>query len=95
MDLEGKIIVPFNEPEQAMMAYKQHWQVEKALKSSGFNTEATHVADQKRLEWLFLLTMITFIWGYRIGNYLDQHIQKIKLKNHGRSAINVLKYGLY
>ena len=66
----------------------------KALKSSGFDIEATHVADQKRLERLFLLTMIAFLWCYRIGDYLDQHIQKIKLKTHGRRAISVFKYGL-
>ena len=44
LDRDGKkeflIIVSFNKPEQAMMAYKQRWQVEtlfKALKSSGFD----------------------------------------------------------
>lgn len=52
IDREGKkeflILVPFNKPEQAMMAYKQRWQVGtlfKASKSSGFDIEATHVTD--------------------------------------------------
>ena len=101
VDREGKkeflIIVSFNKPEQAMIAYKQRWQVEtlfKALKSSGFDIEATHVTDLKRLERLFSLTMIAFLWCYRIGDYLDQHIQKIKLKTHGRRAVSVFKYGL-
>ncbi|MVN23550.1 IS4 family transposase, partial [Mucilaginibacter arboris] len=87
IDREGKkeflVLVSFNKPEQAMMAYKQRWQVEtlfKALKSSGFNIEATHVTDQKRLERLFLLTMIAFVWCYRIGDHLDQHVRKIELK---------------
>jgi hypothetical protein len=101
VDREGKkdflIIVSFNKPEQAIMAYKQRWQVEtlfKALKSSGFNIEATHVTDQKRLERLFLLTMMAFVWCYCIGDYLDEYIQPIKLKTHGRRAVSVFKYGL-
>lgn len=101
MDREGKkeflIIVSFNKPEQAILAYKQRWQVEtlfKALKTSGFNIEATHVTDQKRLERLFLLTMIAFVWCYRIGDYCDQNIRKIKLKTHGRKSISIFKYGL-
>jgi len=55
--------------------------------------EATHVTDQKRLQRLFLLTMIAFVWCYRIGDYCDQNIQQIKLKTHGRRAISVFKYG--
>jgi hypothetical protein len=101
IDREGKkeflIIVSFNKPEQAMVAYKNRWQIEtlfKALKSSGFNIEDTHVTELKRLERLFLLTMIAFVWCYKIGDYLDEYIQKIKLKTHGRRSVSVFKYGL-
>lgn len=98
---EGKkeflALVSFNKPEQAMVAYKKRWQVEtlfKALKSSGFDIEATHVTDQKRLGRLFLLTMTAFVWCYTIGDYLDAHVRKVKIKTHGRRAISVFKYGL-
>lgn len=38
--------------------------------------------------------MIAFVWCYKIGDLLDENIQKIKIKKHGRRAICVFKYGL-
>jgi len=95
--MEFLIIVSFNKPEQAMLYYKQRWQIEtlfRGLKSSGFNIEDTHVTDLERLEKLFSLTIIAFVWCYKIGDFLDENIQQIKLKKHGRRAISVFKYGL-
>ncbi|SHH23035.1 Transposase DDE domain-containing protein [Flavobacterium micromati] len=95
--MEFLIIVSFNKPEQAMIYYKERWQIEtlfRGLKSSGFNIEDTHVTDLERLEKLFSLTMIAFVWCYKVGDYLDENIQKIKIKKHGRRAVSVFKYGL-
>ncbi len=95
--MEFLVIVSFNKPEQAMTYYKQRWQIEmlfRGLKSSGFNIEDTHVTDLDRLEKLFSLTMIAFIWCYKIGDYLDENIRKIEIKTHGRRAVSVFKYGL-
>ena len=64
------------------------------MKSSGFNIEDKHVTELKRLENLFLLTMIAFIWCYRAGDYLDQKIKQIKAKTHLSKAISIFKYGL-
>lgn len=101
IDRDGKMeflsIVSFNKPEQAMAYYKQRWQIEtlfRGLKSSGFNIEDTHITELERLEKLFLLTMVAFVWCYKIGDFLDQHIKKITIKKHGRRAISVFKYGL-
>ena len=80
-----------------MVYYEQRWQIEtlfRGLKSSGFNIEDTHVSDLERLEKLFLLTMIAFAWCYKIGDYLDENIQKKIIKKHGRRAVSVFKYGL-
>ena len=57
--------------------------------ASGFE-----VTDLKRLERLFLLTIIAFVWCYKIGDYIDQEIKEIVIKKHGRKAISVFKYGL-
>jgi hypothetical protein len=95
--IEFLIIVSFNKPQQAMEYYKQRWQIEtlfRGLKSSGFNIEATHVTDLGRLEKLFSLTMIAFVWCYKIGDYLDDNIKRIIIKKHGRRSISVFKYGL-
>jgi hypothetical protein len=101
IDRDGKmeflIIVSFNKPEEAMEYYKQRWQIEtlfRGLKSSGFNIEATHVTDLDRLEKLFSLTMVAFVWCYKIGDYLDDNVKRIIIKKHGRRAVSVFKYGL-
>lgn len=82
-NMEFLNIVSFNKPEQAMAYYKQRWQIEtlfRGLKTSGFNIEDTHVTDLERLEKLFALTMIAFVWCYKIGDFLDENIQKITIK---------------
>ncbi len=63
--MEFLILVSFNKPEQAIVYYRQRWQIEtlfRGLKSSGFNIEDTHVTGLDRLEKLFLLTIIAFVW---------------------------------
>lgn len=97
---EGKmdflIIASFNKPEKALQDYKQRWQIEmcfKAMKSSGFDIEKTHLQDIKRIEKLVLLIMIAFVWCYRVGIHLHQ-IKPIQIKKHGRMAKSIFKYGL-
>ena len=98
---EGKInyciIVSFNKPEESLQYYAKRWQIEtlfKAFKTSGFNIEDTHVTHQERLEKLIALVMIAFLWCYKIGDYIDNQIKPIKIKNHGRRAVSVFKLGL-
>lgn len=91
------IIISFNKPEESLEYYKKRWQIEsmfKGFKSSGFNLEDTHVTHLERLEKLVLLTMIAFLWCYKIGDYIDTYIKEIKIKKHGFRAISVFKYGL-
>jgi len=91
------IIISFNKPHEALVYYQKRWQIEtlfKAFKSSGFNIENTHVADQKRLEKLFMLVMIALVWCYKIGDYLHEHVKQIKIKKHQGKAFSFFKYGL-
>ena len=93
---EFLIIVSFNKPEKAQQDYKQRWQIEmcfKAMKSSGFDIEKTHLRDIDRIEKLVLLVMIAFVWCYKIGIYLHQ-INPITIKKHGRKAKSIFKTGL-
>ncbi len=90
------IIVSLNKPEKAQEEYKQRWQIEmcfKAMTSSGFDIEKTHLQDIERIEKLILLVMIAFVWCYKIGIYLHQ-INPITIKRHGRKAKSIFKYGL-
>ncbi len=94
---EFLIIVSFNKPEKAQEHYKKRWQIEmcfKAMKSSGFDIEKTHLQNIDRIEKLILLVMIAFVWCYKIGIYLHQ-INPITIKKHGRKAKSIFKYGLY
>lgn len=93
---ELQIIVSFNKPEQAHCLYKERWQIEsafKALKSSGFNIEDTHLKDIDRIDKLFALVIVAFTWAYKAGIYLND-IKPIKIKNHGRRTKSIFKYGL-
>jgi transposase len=95
--IEFLIIISFNKPEESTQYYKERWQIEtlfKSLKSSGFNIEDTHVTDLVRLERLFSLVLIAFIWCYNIGDFADKHFKNIITKSHNRRAVSVFKHGL-
>ena len=91
------IIVSFNKPEQAQINYKERWQIEtffRAMKSSGFDIEKTHLQDIHRIEKLTLLVMIAFVWCYKTGIFIHENIKKIEIKKHGRKAKSIFKCGL-
>jgi len=93
---ELQIIVSFNKPDEAQSLYKERWQIEtafKALKTSGFNIEDTHLTDIDRIEKLFALVLVAFVWAYKIGIFLNS-LCPIKIKKHGRRAQSLFKYGL-
>lgn len=93
---ELQIIASFNKPDLAQSTYKERWQIEsafRALKSSGFNIEDTHLTDIDRLKKLFALVLVAFVWAYKAGIFLNSEVP-IKLKSHGRRAKSIFKHGL-
>lgn len=94
---ELQVLVSFNKPEQAQLAYKDRWQIETAfrgLKSSGFNIEDTHLTQIDRIEKLFALVIVAFAWAYLTGIYLHNNVKPIRMLKHGRRAYSFFKYGL-
>jgi hypothetical protein len=94
---ELQIIIAFNKPEVAQQIYKERWQIEtafRALKSSGFNIEDTHLTDLKRIEKLFSIVMLAFAWAYVVGVFVNEKIKPIKILKHGKRAKSIFKYGL-
>ena len=94
---ELQIIISFNQPEQALRCYKERWQIEtafRALKSSGFHIEDTHLIKPERVEKLFSLVMVAFAWACVVGIYVHENLQAIKVKKHGRWAKSLFKCGL-
>lgn len=91
------IIASFNKQDQAIINYKERWQIEtmfRAMKTSGFNMEDTHLTDLERISKLIALIAVAFVWVYRIGIDKHMNIKKIKIKKHGRRAYSFFKYGL-
>jgi transposase len=91
---ELQIIISFSQPEKAVERYKERWQIEtafRALKSSGFNIEDTHLSDAGRIEKLFSLFMVAFTGAYLVGIYLHQNVKQIKGKKHGNMAKSLFR----
>ncbi len=94
---ELQIIISFCKPESAQEIYKERWQIEtafRALKTSGFNIEDTHLNDIERIEKLFALVIIAFTWAYLVGVFLHEQIKPIRMLKNGRMAKSYFKYGL-
>jgi hypothetical protein len=66
----------------------------RALKSSGFNIEDTHLTDIDRIDKLFALVIVAFTWAYIVGIYAHKYVKQIETKKHGRIAKSLFKYGL-
>ncbi len=91
------LIVATNaKPDHALAMYAQRWEVETlfaALKSRGFNLEASHLRHGERLDKLLALLAITFAWAHLVGEWLHEH-KPIHVKKHGRFAKSFFRYGL-
>jgi len=93
---EFTITASFNQQDQALINYKERWQIEtmfRAMKSSGFNLEDTHLTDLERLSKLLAVLSIAFVWAYLAGIDKHENIKEIKIKKHGRKAYSFFKYG--
>ena len=94
--LELVIIATFQFDEKTMQVYAKRWTIEcffKAIKSASFNIERTHLSDQKRLEKLFAVVCIAFMWVYLVGEYQNQ-TKKIPVLTHQRRAFSIFRWGL-
>ncbi len=94
---EFLVLISFNKPQEAKGDYKERWQIEmcfKAMKSSGFDIEKTHLQKIGRIEKLVLLIMVAFVWCYKVGIHLHLNVKPIAIKKHSRKARTIFKYGL-
>ena len=94
---ELQILICFNRPEDAVLTYKKRWEIEtafRAMKSSGFNIEDTHMRDMDRIARLVAMVCMALVWAYLVGEHKDINIKPIKILKHGRKAKSLVKYGL-
>lgn len=94
---ELQILICYNKPENGVSTYKDRWQIEtcfRAMKSSGFNIEDTHLKDIERIARLVAMVCIALVWAYLVGEHKDISIKKIRILKHGHHAKSLVKYGL-
>lgn len=95
--LEYQYLISFHKPDNALESYKDRWQIEtmfRAMKTSGFNLEKTHLTHPDRILKLLLILSIAFTWAYSVGDFLHENIKAIEIKKHGRRAKSIFRYGL-
>jgi hypothetical protein len=79
--------------------YRLRWSIETlfgALKSRGFDLEATHVVScPERLERLVGLLALAFTWAHRTGQWVADHVQAPRFnRRQGRRAKSLFRHGL-
>jgi hypothetical protein len=79
--------------------YRLRWGIETlfgALKSRGFDLEATHVVRcPERLERLVGLLALAFTWAHRSGQWVAEHVQAPRFNvRQGRRAKSLFRHGL-
>ncbi len=100
MKLKGNeylILVSYDQQQQALLHYKERWQIEtrfKAFKTKGFHLEDTHLRAIDRIDKLVAVVSIAFTWAYKIGLYIHEQLKPIAIKKHQRKAYSFFKYGL-
>lgn len=92
------IIATNRSPAKAFTAYKLRWTIAmlfSALKTSGFNIEATHLTQAHKLDTLFTLLAIAFAWAHHVGEWLhDSCTKQLKRKAHLRREKSFFRHGL-
>ena len=86
-DGEYIIVVSNRNPKQALASYVQRWQIEclfKALKSSGFDFEATHDKHLERISTLLAVVTLAFLWALKVGEFVHRQLKPVRVKSHGR-----------
>ena len=91
------IVVSNRNPKTALAAYAKRWQIEclfKALKSSGFNFEATHLRHLDRINTLLVVVSLAFLWALKVGEFVHRQLKPVSIKSHGRKQKSLFRAGL-
>lgn len=95
-DGEYIIVVTNGNPKRALASYAKRWQIEclfKALKSSGFDFEATHLRHLDRISTLLVVVSLAFLWALKVGEFAHQR-KPVPIKSHGRKKKSLFRTGL-
>lgn len=97
-DAQFLILATWNlDPGEATDLYRRRWEIESmfaALKSRGFDLEATGLTEPDRIERLIGLLALAFTWTRLVGKHRAQREGPPPLKRHGRRERSLFRYGL-
>ena len=85
------------DPTSASALYRTRWEIETlfaALKSRGYDLEATHLTKPDRIQRLIGLLALTFAWTHLIGEHRAGREGPPPKKRHGRRSKSLFRYGL-
>lgn len=91
------IIASNNQTDEAIEIYHHRWEIEtlfQCLKNRGFCFEETHITSRVKIKKLTVLLAIAFCWAHKVGEWRCANERQIRLKKHGRKALNIFRYGL-
>ncbi len=83
-------------PGRALALYRQRWTVETLfanLKTRGFDMEATHLANRKKLSTLIAILAIAITLAVKTGVAANA-VKPVPTKSHGRPAVSLFSRGL-
>lgn len=83
-------------PGRALAIYRKRWKIETlfaALKTRGFNLEATHMVDPEKLSMLMAVLAMAASVAYKVGLWAIKAKPR-HLKAHGRPAQSLFALGL-
>lgn len=83
-------------PRQALARYARRWKIEAlfaALKTRGFNLEATHLSSPAKLSTLIGLLAVATAMVAKAGVAANR-VRPVPVKRHGRRATSLFAYGL-
>ena len=94
---ELQVVVSYYNPKLAKDRYRRRWQIEtcfRAMKTSGFNIEDTHLVHPDRIGRLLGVMIIAYTWAYLVGLHEHRHHNSLRIKTHGRKEKSFVKYGI-
>ncbi len=91
------IIVVSSAPSADVLAdYRLRWKVEtlfQALKGRGFEMEASHLSEARRVWAFFGFLSLALCWCLKVGAFLCK-VAPVPVKKHGRAPVSVFGRGL-
>lgn len=78
--------------EEALELYRQRWGIERLfghLKRKGFDLEATHLADPAKLEKLFAVVVLAFLFSFAWGCHLRATKQRVSATANRKSLFRL------